>query len=47
MDLFWPHIVSGKILPVIDSIYPIDQAMLAHQHMHDNRNIGKIVLKIQ
>ena len=47
MDLFWPHIVSGKILPVIDSIYPVGQAMLAHQHMQENRNIGKIVLKIQ
>ncbi len=47
MDLFWPHVVSGKILPVIDSIYPVGEAMLAHQHMQDNRNIGKIVLKIQ
>ena len=47
MDLFWSHVVSGKILPVIDSIYPVGQAMLAHQHMQENRNIGKIVLKIQ
>ena len=47
MDLFWPHVVSGRILPVIDSIYPVGEAMLAHQHMQDNRNIGKIVLKIQ
>ena len=47
MDYFWQHIIDGTILPVIDSIYPISQAMLAHQHMKDNRNIGKIVLKIQ
>jgi putative PIG3 family NAD(P)H quinone oxidoreductase len=47
MDYFWPHVLEGRIMPVIDSIYPISQAMLAHQHMKENRNIGKIVLKIQ
>jgi len=47
MDLFWHHVLAGRILPVIDSVYPIGQAMLAHQHMKDNKNIGKIVLKIQ
>ena len=46
MDLFWHHVLAGRILPVIDSVYPIRQAMLAHQHMQDNKNIGKIVLKI-
>ena len=47
MDLFWHHVLAGRILPIIDSVYPIGQAMLAHQHMQDNKNIGKIVLKIQ
>ena len=47
MDLFWHHVLAGRILSVIDSVYPIGQAMLAHQHMQDNKNIGKIVLKIQ
>ena len=42
---FWPLFTQGKLRPVIDSVFPIEQARVAHQRMTDNRNIGKIVLK--
>ncbi|MFN0085454.1 MAG: NAD(P)H-quinone oxidoreductase [Blastocatellia bacterium] len=40
----WPLLVKGTIQPVIDSVYPIEQANAAHRHMAENRNIGKIIL---
>lgn len=43
----WPFLLDGTIRPVIDSIYPIEQANEAHRHMAENRNIGKIILSIK
>jgi tumor protein p53-inducible protein 3 len=47
MGRFWPALEDGSIQPVIDSVYPIEQANEAHQRMADNQNIGKIVLKVR
>lgn len=47
MDRFWPHFESGRIKPVIDSVYPIQEVEQAHARMAENRNIGKIVLKVR
>jgi putative PIG3 family NAD(P)H quinone oxidoreductase len=47
MARFWPALEEGLIQPVIDSVYPIEQANEAHQHMADNQNTGKIVLKVR
>lgn len=44
---FWDSLLSGTIKPVIDSVYPVEQANEAHEHMHQNKNIGKIILKIR
>lgn len=38
------YLEQGKIRPIIDSIYPIEQVNEAHRHMEDNQNIGKIIL---
>jgi putative PIG3 family NAD(P)H quinone oxidoreductase len=45
MAHFWPLLVNGAIQPVIDSVYPIEQANEAHQRMAANQNIGKIILQ--
>lgn len=37
---------SGELKPIVDSVYPLERAADAHRHMESNRNIGKIVLKI-
>ena len=43
----WPQVEAGTLLPVIDSVYPIQQANAAQQRMAENRNIGKIVLQVR
>ena len=47
MDQFWPLLENGIIQPVIDSVYPIQQANEAHERIAAYQNIGKIVLKIR
>ncbi len=42
---FGPHLRDGRIRPIIDSIYPIEEADAAQARMAANLNIGKIVLQ--
>lgn len=37
---------NKKLRPVIDQVFPFDQVQQAHEHMEGNKNIGKIILKI-
>ncbi len=39
-----PLIAAGKVKPVIDSTFPLQQAGAAHARMESSRHIGKIVL---
>ncbi len=41
-----PHFESGNIKPVIDSVYDWKDAAEAHRYMEQNKNIGKIVLRV-
>jgi NADPH:quinone reductase-like Zn-dependent oxidoreductase len=36
---------EGALVPIIDSIYDANDVALAHQHIHDGKNIGKVLLK--
>jgi NADPH:quinone reductase-like Zn-dependent oxidoreductase len=47
MEQFWPLLENGTIRPVIDSVYPIQQANEAHERIAAYQNIGKIVLRIR
>ncbi|MCI5044584.1 MAG: NAD(P)H-quinone oxidoreductase [Aquisalinus sp.] len=40
----WPLLESGKIKPVIDSIFPMKEAHKAHTLMEASTHIGKIIL---
>jgi len=42
----WPLLDAGRIAPVIDSEFPLDQAAAAHARMESGAHIGKIVLRI-
>lgn len=42
-----PRFASGELRPIIDTVYPLQEAATAHQRMHDNVNIGKIVLRVE
>ena len=45
-DRFWPLMVAGKLRPIIDRVFPIEEADEAHAHVKANRNIGKVILEI-
>ena len=42
----WPLIETGRIKPVVDHVYPLAEAGVAHKHMASSGHIGKILLKI-
>lgn len=46
MTQFWSSLKTGSIQPIIDSVYPIAEANAAQQYMAENRNTGKIILKV-
>ncbi len=43
----WPLISSGRIKPVIDRVFPLEQAADAHRLMESSAHIGKIVLEVR
>ena len=45
-DVALPHFQSGKLRPIIDRVFPLDKLSEAHQFMEDNKNVGKILLKV-
>jgi NADPH2:quinone reductase len=43
-QLVWPLYSEGRIRPVIDSSFKLDDAAGAHRRIDDSEHIGKIVL---
>jgi putative PIG3 family NAD(P)H quinone oxidoreductase len=41
---FLPLFETGRLRPVLDSVYPLKDVILAHERMEANLNLGKIVL---
>ncbi len=42
----WPLLDAGRCGPLIDRVFPIDQAADAHRLMESSEHIGKIVLRV-
>jgi putative PIG3 family NAD(P)H quinone oxidoreductase len=42
---FWPGVVTGRIRPVIDQVFPASEAEIAHQRMASGQHAGKILLQ--
>ena len=42
----WPLIEAGRVRPVIDSSFPLEDAAKAHERLESNRHIGKIILTV-
>ena len=45
-EAVWPLLSSGRIAPVIDSEFGLDEAAKAHERMESSGHIGKIVLRV-
>ena len=41
----WPWIEQGRVRPVLDTVLPAEDIVLAHQRMEQGQHIGKIVLR--
>jgi len=42
----WPLLAAGRVAPVIDSVFPLNQAAEAHARLESSPHIGKIVLQV-
>jgi putative PIG3 family NAD(P)H quinone oxidoreductase len=43
----WPMIAAGRVRPVMDSEFPLEDAAGAHRRMESSGHIGKIALKVR
>jgi len=43
----WPFVEAGELKPVIDSVFPLEQAADAHRRMASGEHVGKIVLEMK
>ncbi|SNS89111.1 NAD(P)H-quinone oxidoreductase [Tropicimonas sediminicola] len=42
----WPLLEAGRVAPVMDSEFPLEEAAAAHARMESSGHVGKIVLRI-
>ena len=45
-DQVWPLLDAGRVGPVMDSEFPLDDAAASHTRIESSGHIGKIVLKV-
>lgn len=41
-----PHMASGRVRVVVDRVFPLAEAALAHEYVGSNANFGKVVLEL-
>ena len=46
MDFALPRFEQDRLRPVIDRVFPLEEAAEAHRYMASNANIGKIILRV-
>ncbi|WP_174019946.1 NAD(P)H-quinone oxidoreductase [Agrobacterium fabrum] len=46
VEQVWPLIESGKVAPVINRVFTLDEVVDAHRLMESSNHIGKIVMKV-
>lgn len=42
----WPHFSSGALRPIVDKVFPLEEAEAAHAWVAGNHNTGKVVLRV-
>ena len=43
----WPYVEGGRLRPVIDTVFPLEEAAAAHERMETGDHVGKIVLEVR
>jgi putative PIG3 family NAD(P)H quinone oxidoreductase len=43
-DFAWPLFENGRLKPIVDKVFPVEEVVAAHQYMENNQNQGKIIL---
>ncbi|MES5048592.1 NAD(P)H-quinone oxidoreductase [Rhizobium nepotum] len=46
IEQVWPLIESGKVAPVINKVFTLDEVVEAHRLMESSNHIGKIVMRV-
>ena len=46
VERWFDSLITGQIQPIIDTVFPLSEVDLAHQYMEENRNFGKIILRV-
>ena len=46
MAQFWSALEAGEIKPVIHEVFDIQDTEKAHDVMRENKNIGKLILRV-
>lgn len=46
-DFMLPRLRNGRIRPVVDKVYPWEEANEAHAYMEENKSRGKIILSVE
>lgn len=44
--LLLPLFGQNRLTPVVDEVFPLEEAARAHTYLEENRNFGKVVLKV-
>ena len=46
LDIQMPLLESGKLRPVVDRVFPLEEAAEAHRYMATRQHFGKVVLRV-
>ncbi len=42
----WPHVIEGRLHPIIDRVFPLREAAAAHAYLEAGDHVGKVVLEV-
>jgi putative PIG3 family NAD(P)H quinone oxidoreductase len=45
-DGLWPHVAAGRVLPIVDTRFPMDRVAEAHTLVADSGHVGKVLLTV-
>lgn len=41
-----PYLLDGRLEPIVDRVFPLEDAVAAHRHLEERKALGKVVLDI-